>query len=88
MGPEVQQAFGMSLVKFREAGNDLGLQLQPLTDIHLHSDFAIDLSPSGDIRYVYGFGAIALFMLLIASFNFMNLSTAGATKAGGRGRHS
>ena len=83
MGPEVQQAFGMSFVKFREAGNDLGLKLQPLTDIHLHSDFAYDLSPSGDIRYVYGFGAIALFMLLIAAFNFMNLSTAGAAKRAG-----
>ena len=83
MGPEVQQAFGMSFAKFREAGNDLGLRLQPLTDIHLHSDFASDLSPSGDVRYVYGFGAIALFMLLIAAFNFMNLSTAGATKRAG-----
>ena len=83
MGPEIQQAFGMSFAKFREAGNDLGLRLQPLTDIHLHSDFAYDLSPSGDIRYVYGFGAIALFMLLIATFNFMNLSTAGATKRAG-----
>ncbi len=83
MGPEVQQAFGMSFAKFREAGNDLGLKLQPLTDIHLHSDFAYDLSPSGDIRYVYGFGAIALFMLLIAAFNFMNLSTAGAAKRAG-----
>lgn len=83
MGPEIQQAFGMPFGKFREAGNDLGLKLQPLTDIHLHSDFAYDLSPSGDIRYVYGFGAIALFMLLIATFNFMNLSTAGATKRAG-----
>ena len=83
MGPEIQQAFGMSFAKFREAGNDLGLRLQPLTDIHLYSDFAHDLSPSGDIRYVYGFGAIALFMLLIAAFNFMNLSTAGAAKRAG-----
>jgi putative ABC transport system permease protein len=83
MGPQVQQAFGMPFAKFREAGNDLGLKLQPLTDIHLHSDFAYDLSQSGDIRYVYGFGAIALFMLLIAAFNFMNLSTAGATKRAG-----
>ncbi|WP_461053716.1 ABC transporter permease [Spirosoma arcticum] len=83
MGPQIQQAFGIPFVKFREAGNDVGLRLQPLTDIHLHSDFAYDLSPSGDIQYVYGFGAIALFMLLIATFNFMNLSTAGATKRAG-----
>ncbi|MPR34819.1 ABC transporter permease [Salmonirosea aquatica] len=80
MGPEIKQAFGMNYAQFREQGNELGLQLQPLTDIHLHSDFAYDLGPSGDVRYVYIFGAIALFMLLIACINFMNLSTAGASK--------
>lgn len=80
MGPQLQQAFGMNLAQFRQKGNDVGLFLQPLTDIHLHSNFAFDLSPAGDIRYVYIFGAIALFMLLIACINFMNLSTAGASK--------
>ena len=80
VGPGIQQAFGMSLTKFRAEGNDLSLQLQPLTDIHLRSDFDYDLGPSGDVRYVYLFGAIALFMLLIACINFMNLSTAGASK--------
>ena len=80
MGPQLQQSMGMSLAQFRQKGNDIGLFLQPLTDIHLHSDFAYDLSPSGNIQYVYIFGAIALFMLLIACINFMNLSTAGASK--------
>ena len=80
MGPQLQQTFGMNLAQFRQKGNDVGLFLQPLTDIHLHSNFAYDLSPAGDIRYVYIFGAIALFMLLIACINFMNLSTAGASK--------
>lgn len=80
MGPQIQQAFGMSMAQFRRKGNDVGLFLQPLTAIHLHSSFAFDLSPAGDIRYVYTFGAIALLMLLIACINFMNLSTAGASK--------
>ena len=80
MGPQLQQAFGMSFDQFRKKGNDLGLFLQPLTDIHLHSNFGYELSPSGNIQYVYIFGAIALFMLLIACINFMNLSTAGASK--------
>lgn len=80
MGPEIKQAFGMNYAEFRKKGNELGLILQPLTDIHLRSDFAYDLGPSGDIRYVYIFGAIALFMLLIACINFMNLSTAGASR--------
>lgn len=79
LSPQLQQAMGMTLAQFREKGNDLGLFLQPLTDIHLHSDFAFDLSAHGDIRYVYIFGAIAAFMLLIACINFMNLSTAGAS---------
>ncbi|WP_080240395.1 ABC transporter permease [Spirosoma rigui] len=80
MGPQIQQAFGMSMAQFRQKGNDLGLFLQPLTAIHLFSDFTYDLSPPGNIQYVYIFGAIALFMLVIACINFMNLSTAGASK--------
>jgi putative ABC transport system permease protein len=80
MGPQLQQAMGISLAQFREAGNDLGLFLQPLNSIYLHSDLLTALEPGGDIQYVYIFAAIALFMLLIACINFMNLSTAGASK--------
>lgn len=80
IGPQFLQAMGFSLSQYKEKGNNIGLYLQPLTDIHLHSDFTYDLSQSGDIRYVYIFSAIALFMLLIACINFMNLSTASASK--------
>lgn len=80
MGPQLQQAMGISLEQFNNAGNSLGLFLQPVTDIHLHSDLIHELRPGGNIQYVYIFGAIALFMLLIACINFMNLSTAGASK--------
>ncbi|HMH20861.1 MAG TPA: ABC transporter permease [Puia sp.] len=80
VGPQLLEAMHMSLTEFRQKGNDLGFYLQPLTDIHLHSDFAVDLAPAGDIRYLYIFGAIAVFMLLIACINFMNLSTASASK--------
>ncbi len=52
------------------------LRLQPLTDIHLRSHLVGELAPNGDIRYVYLFSAVALFILLIACINFMNLSTA------------
>ena len=81
MGPQVEQ-IGMSYEKFKENGNEIGLFVQPLTDIHLHSDFAsqTELEPGGDIKSVYIFGAVAIFMLLIACINFMNLSTAAATK--------
>ncbi|MCE6989949.1 ABC transporter permease [Dyadobacter sp. CY323] len=80
MGPQLTHAFGMSLSEFRKKGNDIGLYLQPLTDIHLHSDFEYDLSANGDLRYVYIFSAVAIIMLVIACINFMNLSTAGSSK--------
>ena len=82
MAPQLKQMSGVSMAEFRRKGNDIGLYLQPLTDIHLHSDLKplSELEPGGDIRYVYSFGAIALFMLLLACINFMNLSTASATK--------
>jgi putative ABC transport system permease protein len=80
IGPQLEKAMGVNLTQFKASGNDIGLFLQPLTDIHLHSNLTGDLSAPGDIRYVYISGAVAVFMLLIACINFMNLSTAGATK--------
>src|SRR5450432_2018393 len=80
MGPQIVQAMGMNLSQFRTKGNELGFTLQPLTSIHLHSISSSEMEPSGDIKYVYIFGAIAIFMLLIATINFINLSTAGASK--------
>lgn len=50
--------------------------LQPLTDIHLHSHLEFEISSNGDIRYIYLFLVIALFVLVLACINFMNLSTA------------
>jgi putative ABC transport system permease protein len=80
MGPQVSQ-LGMTFEKFQESGNEIGFFIQTLTDIHLFSDLTgvSELEPGGDINSVYIFGAVALFMLLIACINFMNLSTAGAT---------
>lgn len=80
IGPQMRQAMGITLADFRKNGNDISLHLKPITEIHLDPDFPNNLSASGDMRTVYVFGAIAVFMLLIASINFMNLSTAGASK--------
>ena len=52
------------------------LVLQPLTDIHLFSNLGHDLRNRGDIKYVWIFSALAVFVLLIAGVNFMNLTTA------------
>lgn len=65
-----------SMDEFRKAGNSLEYSLMPLTKIHLYSDRSFELSPSGNIQYVYIFSAVALFILLIACINFMNLTTA------------
>src|SRR5215210_3101307 len=52
------------------------LFIQKLSDIHLRSHLDSELEENGDIKRVYIFSAIALFILLIACINYMNLSTA------------
>ncbi len=78
-GPALKQA-GMPINK--EIWNSAKMTLQPLTDIHLHSkgirDNKIENQNRGDIQMVYIFGGIALFILIIAIINFINLSTANA----------
>src|SRR5450631_351298 len=75
--PSVKQFIKISsMEEFRKSGNQLEYTLIPLTKIHLHSDRSFELSASGNIQYVYIFGAVAIFILLIACINFMNLTTA------------
>jgi putative ABC transport system permease protein len=54
--------------------------LQPLFYSHLKSDLRSDFEPAGDINNVYIFTAVALFILLIASINYMNLATARSAR--------
>jgi putative ABC transport system permease protein len=54
--------------------------LVPLTDMHLHSGMKANISPVGSMTSLYVLGSIALFTLLIACINFMNLSTARSSK--------
>jgi putative ABC transport system permease protein len=63
---------------FKRMGIHITYQMQPLTSIHLYSKF--DGETNGDIGYVYTFSAIAFFMLLIASINYMNLATAQSAR--------
>lgn len=65
-----------SMDEFEKAGNKLKYSLMPLTNIHLYSDRFPEFRPNGNIQYVYIFSAVALFVLLVACINFMNLSTA------------
>jgi putative ABC transport system permease protein len=80
MGPQIQQQMGLSLKEFITKGNSLGFALQPLKDIHLNSNTTTEFEPGGNATYVYIFGGVAIFMLIVACINFINLSTAGASK--------
>lgn len=79
-GPQIQEAMGLSLTEFRSKGNKVGIAIEELTDIHLNSNLRGDFEAGGDIKTVQIFAAIAIFMLLIACINFMNLSTASASE--------
>lgn len=63
-------------VRGEGSSEGVGYDLQALYDIHLKSNLRFELEPNSDIRYVYIFAVVALFILLIAGFNYMNLSTA------------
>ena len=53
--------------------------MQSLSTIHLHGGFTWELSPSGDAKAIYLLIIIALFILIIAWVNYINLATARAT---------
>jgi len=55
-------------------------KLEPLTRIHLYSKNAAEPEPTGSITYVYIFAIVAIFLVLIASMNYMNLATARSTR--------
>src|SRR5262245_32051386 len=59
-----------------QADGKQDIYLQPLPDIHLHSKMTGEIGVNSDIAYVYVFAGVAIFILLIACFNFTNLSTA------------
>jgi putative ABC transport system permease protein len=76
IGPELEQVLGISLATLKEQGSGLGYYLMPLHRIHLYSENQDFVRPGGDIKYLYVFGAVAFFIIIIACINFMNLSTA------------
>ncbi len=65
---------------FEKIGIKIKYILQPVTWIHLYSTSEGEPEPTGSIAYIYIFSMVALFMLIIASINYMNLATARSTK--------
>lgn len=78
--PEIVHDMGVSLAEAQKSVNTFRIFLEPLTDIHLYSNTKYELGTNGDIQYVYIFGGLALFILLLACVNFTNLSTASSSK--------
>ncbi len=76
VSPEIEQNFSQSWVQFQKAGNGYHYYLQPLKKIHLTSNLEAELSVNGSLQTVYVFAIIAVFILIIACINFINLSTA------------
>lgn len=76
IGPEFEQYLGKTYEDVLAAGNHIEFSLFPLPDIHLYSDQQEELGTNSDIRYVYIFTFIGVFILFLACINFMNLSTA------------
>jgi putative ABC transport system permease protein len=83
VGPEIQRFIGITLEDWEAVGNFYQIRTQPLLDVHLNNDITDHLRPAGNKKYLYIFSSIALFIILIACINFMNLSTA---RSAGRAR--
>jgi putative ABC transport system permease protein len=64
----------------KKVGMSYTMQLRPVGDVYLHSGMSTAGGPVGSARSVYFFGGIGALILLIASFNFINLATARAVE--------
>ena len=80
VGPLVLKYFGTDIEDFFDQGNIYKMYLQSLNDIHLNPDIEQDLRAANDPKYLWIFGSIAVLIIIIAGINFMNLSTAQASR--------
>jgi putative ABC transport system permease protein len=80
VGPEAQQLFGISFTDFIAQGNKYRFFCQNLKDIHLDPSIQQQFKDASDPKYLLIFGSIAILIVLIAAINFMNLSTAQASR--------
>ena len=78
--PRINEIANKRETSFLRNGIDFTYFIQPVRDIHLTSGIEYELSPTTNILYIYIFSSIAVFILLIASVNYVNLSTAQISK--------
>jgi putative ABC transport system permease protein len=77
---KIQEYYERYMSGFKQIGITIEYVLQPLTDIHLKPIGSGETEQTGDITYLYIFGVVGIFMLIIASINYMNLSTARSSR--------
>lgn len=80
MGPQVERVLGLDIKAFEAMGNEYGIYMQPLSDIHLNPSIPSNFGNPNDRKYIYIFSAVALLIIIIAGINYMNLSTARSTR--------
>jgi len=81
MLPWAQKYFpGMTAESFAASGNYIRYHTIALTDIHLYSDRVNEMNATSSIQNIYILSFIGLFLIILASVNFMNLSTAHSLK--------
>ena len=75
---QIERQFPAFVKKYFNPGNDMTvqLQLQPLADVHFNAEYADQYAHKAHLPTLYGLMAIAVFILLLAAINFINLSTA------------
>ncbi|MEM8893579.1 MAG: FtsX-like permease family protein, partial [Bacteroidota bacterium] len=78
-GPQLQSMAGISYQQAMSSGGMIRYYLQPIEDIHLESHLNVEMEPNSRLEYIYLFSAIGIFLIIIASINFINISTARAS---------
>ncbi len=77
---KLQQQIDQIYKKHEPAGVKANFQLQALTSIHLQPGLQVDLPGHGNVQYVKIFFIVAIFILVVACINFMNLATARSAR--------
>ena len=80
VGEEIKQYMGITIEEFLSKGNKYGYFFQNLKDIHLDPSIKQEFKEAGDPKYLTILGSLAILIILIAAINFMNLSTAQASR--------
>lgn len=77
---QVEDFFGVPYETYIQSGNSYRYFFQAVTDIHLHSNLSAEFQPNGSAQLLRFLILIAIFILLIATINYMNLATARSSE--------